>query len=680
LGSDTGIARDSLGHIYVVDQTNDRVVVYQQTGSYMSTIGTAGNGNGQFNQPFGIAIDGSDNLFVTDGSNDRVEKLSSSGAFLAVTGSAGVGNGQFNGPEGIATDALGNVYVLDNGNDRVEKFDNNLVYQSSFGSSIYTGDTNYWYNIWGYFLSAGTVAGTGVCSGAVNCTWANDLNNNAPVSPMPAGGGASACDIDNGLQSCPPYGTGNFDCPLETCGAAACSGVAGEGMFGGAEGIAINQTTGWIYVVDTGDNRVEAFDNTGVFQTQNGVGGCAPGEFYAPVGIAVDSGTGEVFIGEFDRIEVFDSTLHYLRQAPNNYGAGFSQVADPHALVLNQASNASRLFVASTTYPQVDTWNVGSGAWNAAEVDPTDAAVAFGNQAHNLPGNFEGPTGIARDSGCNYYVVDSGNGRIEKFNACGAYLSSFGSGQLVDPGSIALDASGNCYVTDRGNSRVAKFDNLGNFVTSWDGSLAAGQFNWIWVDTNNKDVTENGSIAVNPLNNDVYVVDSVNHRVQVFDSTGNSITSFGGLGAGAGTFANYPTGIAIDASGNAYVMDPSNGLVQEFNSSFTYVSQFGIQTPFCPFPCTTPPATGSFKGSTGLTIGPNGDLYVADTDNNRVEEFTLGGTFVAQYGDTSQNDANQGYEGGGQIGALRGPQAIGFSCNNNMMVVDTGNNRIQKLP
>jgi DNA-binding beta-propeller fold protein YncE len=225
---------------------------------------------------------------------------------------------------------------------------------------------------------------------------------------------------------------------------------------------------------------------------------------------------------------------------------------------------------------------------------------------------------------------------------------------------------------------------LGNFLTSWNGvtPTAAGQLNWIWIDAanNNKAVSENGGIAVSPLNNDVYVVDSVNYRVQVFDSVGNSIASFGSIGGGSGTFANYPRGIAIDSSGNAYVMDPTNGLVQVFNSSFVFVSQFGIQTPFCAWPCAIPPATGSFMGSTGLTIGPNGDLYVADTDNNRVEEFTLGGTFVAQYGDTSQNDANQGYEGGGQIGALRGPQAIGFSCNNSMMVVDTGNNRIQKLP
>lgn len=72
--------------------------------------------------PESVAIDGDGNVYVADSNNDRIQKFSSTGAFIAKWGSAGNGDGQFNDPTGISIDGNWNVYVADSGNNRIQKF------------------------------------------------------------------------------------------------------------------------------------------------------------------------------------------------------------------------------------------------------------------------------------------------------------------------------------------------------------------------------------------------------------------------------------------------------------------------------------------------------------------------------------------------------------------------------
>jgi tripartite motif-containing protein 71 len=72
--------------------------------------------------PAGVAADGSGNVYVADNGSDRIEKFDASGAFLTTWGSEGSGDGQFNFPQGVATDGSGHVYVADSANDRIQKF------------------------------------------------------------------------------------------------------------------------------------------------------------------------------------------------------------------------------------------------------------------------------------------------------------------------------------------------------------------------------------------------------------------------------------------------------------------------------------------------------------------------------------------------------------------------------
>jgi hypothetical protein len=72
--------------------------------------------------PRAVAVDTSGNVYVADTNNDRIQKFTSDGTFLTTWGSEGSGDGQFDWPSGVAVDASGNVYVADRGNDRIQKF------------------------------------------------------------------------------------------------------------------------------------------------------------------------------------------------------------------------------------------------------------------------------------------------------------------------------------------------------------------------------------------------------------------------------------------------------------------------------------------------------------------------------------------------------------------------------
>src|SRR5580658_2937146 len=126
-----GVAVDSKGNVFVSDNGNNRIEKFSSTGAFITKWGTAGAGLGQFVSPYGVAVDASDNVYVSDGgcegcqtdnANNRIEKFTNDGRFITSWGSYGIFDGQFNTPDGVAVDANGNVYVADDLNQRVQVF------------------------------------------------------------------------------------------------------------------------------------------------------------------------------------------------------------------------------------------------------------------------------------------------------------------------------------------------------------------------------------------------------------------------------------------------------------------------------------------------------------------------------------------------------------------------------
>lgn len=134
-------------------------------------------------------------------------------------------------------------------------------------------------------------------------------------------------------------------------------------------------------------------------------------------------------------------------------------------------------------------------------------------------------------------------------------------------------------------------------------------------------------------------------------------SKFGSSGTGSGQF-KWAQGVTVDSSGNVWVADTFNNRVQEFNSSGTFVREFG----------TTGTGNGQFKEPFGIAINSEGNLWVTDAGNNRVQEFSSTGTYIKQFGTT-----------GSGAGQLSWPNGITITPEGNIWVADTQNNRVEEF-
>ncbi|MEW6142140.1 MAG: hypothetical protein AB1597_03145 [Chloroflexota bacterium] len=155
----------------------------------------------------------------------------------------------------------------------------------------------------------------------------------------------------------------------------------------------------------------------------------------------------------------------------------------------------------------------------------------------------------------------------------------------------------------------------------------------------------------------IYVVDTNNHRIQKFSSNGAFITKWGSLGQGDGQF-HTPRGIAIDAVGNVYVASLYSNFIQKFTSNGVFIAKWSTQ--------------GSGDGQVlypgGVAVDVNGNVYIADTGNHRIQKFSSNGTFIAKWGIQGSDD-----------GQFRNPYGVAVDATGNIYITDTGNHRIQKF-
>lgn len=264
-------------------------------------------------------------------------------------------------------------------------------------------------------------------------------------------------------------------------------------------------------------------------------------------------------------------------------------------------------------------------------------------------GQFQRPYGVATDSADNVYVVEYDGARVDKFTSSGDFITNWGSsgsgaGQFTHAQDVAVGASDHVYVADTGNDRIEEFTSSGSFVRQWGGSGSEdGQF------------MRPSGIATDSTGN-VYVADAANvGRVQKFDPTGNLLTKWEYLESGDGDITVdssgnfYVGGVVItihcpctditkyDPSGNvltglgifgrsavAVATDPSDRVfavlrhntwpdssVWEFDSSGASITRWGRRGS----------GIAQFDSPSGVATDSGGNIYVADTDNNRIQVF-----------------------------------------------------------
>jgi DNA-binding beta-propeller fold protein YncE len=233
-------------------------------------------------------------------------------------------------------------------------------------------------------------------------------------------------------------------------------------------------------------------------------------------------------------------------------------------------------------------------------------------------------------------------------------------GNVIHDGhDVAFDAAGNIYATDPFNNTIKVMDSVGNAIRVYptgepDFSTAPGEFDTPL------------HIAINRVSGDIYVTERFNHRVQRFDSNFNLLGMWGkdgGVngesGSGNGEF-DVPDGLAVDPiTGNVYVADSKNNRVQFFTADGTYLGEIGDS------PCAVSPSCG--MEPRGVAVDDNGGVWVAH------------GGQVSLFDSTDAHDF-EGYreygESGSNWGQVRG---VGVSpAGDEVWTVDTDNGRVSK--
>ncbi len=284
-------------------------------------------------------------------------------------------------------------------------------------------------------------------------------------------------------------------------------------------------------------------------------------------------------------------------------------------------------------------------------------ATKFG-EVGSEAGKLKSPWGVAVNSEGKLWVVDRANNRVEEFSSAGSYIAKFGeagsgNGQLKEPEGIALDSSGHVWVADTGNNRLEEFSSSGAYMTTV-GSLG----------TEAGKLKAPAAIAFDAKGN-IWVADTGNNRVEKFSKEGECaskvgtpecVSKFGAAGSEPGQLAE-PKGIAVDSGEHIWVADTGNNRVQEFSTSGVLLKRFG----------SAGAGEGQLKAPIDLKIDSVGDIWTIDSLNNRAESFTPSGGFVTQIGWK-----------GAEAGQLTGPSALAFDASGKIWVTDNGDNRLEQ--
>ena len=296
-----------------------------------------------------------------------------------------------------------------------------------------------------------------------------------------------------------------------------------------------------------------------------------------------------------------------------------------------------------------------TGCRTEAEGPPAYRFVKAWGQRGEAPGAFREPLGIFI-SGDEVFVSDAGNDRIQVFDRDGRFLRQFGvsgdgPGELGRPMHLGMKGD-TLLVPEYLNDRIQLFSRegkpLGAFGTPGDGP---GAF----------DAPTSAAVDAKGL---VYVADFYNQRIQVIDLGRGMVRQYGTTGQDGpapGQFT-YPTAVAHFADGGFVVADAYNHRVQTFgpDGAFRWMVPDDVN-----WADTT---RGHFNVATSVTVGPREDVYVADFYNHRLQVLSKDGAWLAIVGGP-----------GAEEGRFERPTDMAFDADGNLYVVDFGNDRIQKF-
>ncbi|WP_263409943.1 NHL domain-containing protein [Terriglobus tenax] len=317
-----------------------------------------------------------------------------------------------------------------------------------------------------------------------------------------------------------------------------------------------------------------------------------------------------------------------------------------------------------------------------------------GDNAAATAATLASPAAVAYDANGNLFLADANNHVVrEVLKSSGNILTIAGNGsagfsgdggsataaQLDTPAGIAVDASGNLYIADSHNHRIRRVSN--GTITTVAGTGVSG-FSGDGGSATVAALSLPSGIAVD-ANGNLYIADTNNQRIRrvsggtISTIAGNGEQLFAGDG-GAATSASLdsPTGVAVDTTGALYIADRHNQRIRK-------VSGGTITTLAGGGPVTFSGADGGDGGNaaaaflsrpTGVSVDATGNVYIADSNNNRIRKVS--GSTIA----TAAGDGTQGFGGDNGTATLAEfdtPRAVGTDALGNVAIADTSNQRVR---
>jgi sugar lactone lactonase YvrE len=461
---------------------------------------------------------------------------------------------------------------------------------------------------------------------------------------------------------------------------------------------------GNLYIADTDNERIRKVDTSGIITTiaGNGTSGFNPLDTVAitaqlniPYAVAVD-GLGNVYIADTGNsaIRVVDPAGRIQTIAGNgtagytgdNGPAALAQLHLPYGVALDRAGN---LFIADTGNSAIRRIAATTGTITAVAGTGTPGFTGDGGPA--ISAELAGPIGVSVDSAGDLYISDTANSRVREVDTAGTITTIAGgatsgfSGDggpaanalLYYPRGIAVDERSNVYIADSVNRRIRRIDASSTITTvAGDGNKGAGDGGAATATR-----VSPSSVGLDSHGN-VFVADTLSERVVRIDAQG-ILTTVAGSGTGGYAGDNgpaieaqldTPSDLVIDGADNIFIADTDNHRIRRVDANGNITTIAGNGTPAF-LGEGSPAIDAELSRPSGLALGSDGSVYIADTGNSRVRQIDPMGLIH-----TVAGNGATGYVGDGVAAtttALFDAIGVAVDPGNNVVIADTNDNRIR---
>ena len=492
----------------------------------------------------------------------------------------------------------------------------------------------------------------------------------------------------------------------------------GERGYSGNGGPAINANLSWpdglafdrngvLYFTENLNNTIRKIAPDGVIDKVAGTPG-QRGALYSPRGITFDA-SGALYVADRNHDRVVrvngDSTIATVAGDGINHGvpgtgdggrATAASIPYPMALAFDPFGN---LIIASERIRRVDKSGIVTTLLGADPLKP----VKEDNDPLHVQLGSPGDMAYAADG--TLYVADTYRNRILRLDRDGKLSVVAGLSSVPDeveggpaesarhnnPRGVAVSNSGDVFVADTGMNRICRITPDGRFyrvagkgkpILRMDGGGPAPQLSGDGGPATIADLDMPSGVAADAKGH-IYISDSYNHRVRRVDPdgiiqtiAGTGENGFGGDG-GPATAAklSYPTGVAVDLRGNVYIADSQNDRVRRVTPDGRIDTVLGGGEHGDSGD--GPALSTKLNFPHGVAVDRQDNIYVADTGNDRIRKLSQDGIVRNIAGTGKQEFVGDG--GPAVKAGLGAPDSVAIDAQGNIYIADRANWRVRKI-